>query len=85
MAIYRKGQSEEGLRNRAEEQKEARDRNKVRNDSFNIGMIGTLDGGPTVDTLRMRHKMLGEERPISGAGLAEGIAEAKRYKAKRGE
>lgn len=82
--IYRKGESDEGLRRRASQQKKSRDRNKTRNDSFNIGLVGVLEGGPTVDTLKMRHKMLGEERPISGAGLAEGVAEAKKYQAKKG-
>lgn len=79
MAIYRKGKDDAKLRQAASEQATA-DKNTprqfqdhVRNDSYNIGLVGT-----PVKTLNLRHKMLGQERPISGAGLAEGSADAKK-------
>lgn len=79
MAIYRKGKDDAKLRKAASEQATVEKntprqfQDHVRNDSYNIGLTGT-----PVSVLNMRHKMLGQERPISGAGLAEGSADAKK-------
>lgn len=85
MAVYRKGDDQFPLREKAAAQKADLDRNKIHNDSFNMAMVGKLEGGPTVETLMMRHKMLGEERPVSGAGLALGTKAAEDYLAKKGK
>ena len=65
---------------RSESQFERND--PIHNDSYNIGLTSILEGGPTVETLMMRNKMLGEERSISGSGLAQGVAAAKKHLAK---
>ena len=49
---------------------------RIFNDSWNLGNAG--NDGPSIDTLITRHKVLGEERPISGSGLAAGKKAAKR-------
>lgn len=52
----------------------------VFNDSYNLGLVSAEYGGPSIETLQTRHKVLGEERPISGSGLAQGAAEGRKLK-----
>jgi len=81
MAIYRKGKDDAKLRKAASEQaatEKATPRqfqDHIKADSYNIGLVGT-----PVKTLNLRHKMLGQERPISGSGLAEGARDSKKYR-----
>lgn len=91
MPVYRKGESQLGLKKAAKAQRKDIKKDTIHTESYMRGWASTPIGieepgdkpGPTVATLNMHNKMYGTEYPTSGAGMVKGVVQANAQRARR--